>query len=509
MSVFREPVPEFEYPRLIDRSGPFEGESWADYLLRLAEANHIPGGVGAMARLAGVTTQQLVVASPAEMLGRFGIVYADNPCEHPLDAKVDRERVFFASFGRTLKTRICPCCLASDKIPFVRAQWGMPMSVACSRHETLLVDNCRSCQKPLDVLRPHLLQCRCGADLRLQKPVPAERWTMKLREVFSEAYAAQTIGTFARAHELSQEAARTCKWLAAPVEPVTQRRSYAVLDRDGFLTISDALSIRHLLMDAPSSIVASMLAEADPGKKDGFMRVNYRLGAKFFRYMESIAEDVKRLHQPELHPDRIRARRRSLPAVKEAYGIKDLMKVTGNSYGTLLRCIDEGGIPGASYTVDAKTGIRKFNVPPEVYRSIAHAFQQTDTIEVGASQLGCSVDAMRGLVASGCVTARKLALTRHGRNGDRVCPAELRSFAEFLFRAAKTENGPHLERLYFSWWVPGAYNAHRCKWWRKILGAVKEKRISLFKAAVTPVVLNDLYVLRSDLRDLLGARCVP
>jgi len=506
--VFCESVPEFQQPRLIDRGEPLAGESWSDYLIRLSEANYIPGGLGAMARLAGMTTQQLVVASPAEVLGRFGIVYPSAPFEHPLDAKVDRERVFFATFGRTLKTRICPRCLASDKIPFVRAEWGMPMSVACSRHGTLLVDTCQSCHKPLDVLRPQLLHCRCGADLRQQKSDVAERWTEKLQEVFSEAYAAQTFGTFARAHELGQEAARTCKWLAAPMEPKTQRRSYAVLDRDGFLTISDALSIRHLLIDVPRNIVASVIAEADPGKRDGFMRLNYRLGCKFFSCMQSVAEEVKRLHQPELNPDRIRAQRRSLPPVKETYGIKDLMKVTGNSYGTLLRCIDEGGIPEASYTVDLATGAKKFNIPPAVYRSIVQAMQQTDTIEAGAAQLGCSVDAMRGLVASGCVAARKLALTRFGRNRDRVCPAELRSFADFLFREAKTENGPHLERLYFSWWVPGAYNAYRCKWWRKILGAVKEKRIVLFKAALVPVALNDLYVLRSDLRNLLGARCV-
>lgn len=507
--MFREPIPQFEPSRLIDRREPFDGESWADYLIRLAEANYIPGAVGAMARLAGMTLQQLVVANPAEVLGRFGIVHPSAPCEHPLGVKVDRERVFFAAFGRTLKTRICPRCLASDKIPFVRAEWGMPMSVACRCHQTLLVDTCQSCCKPLDVLRPQLLQCRCGADLRQQKTDFAERWTERLQEFFSEAFAAQAFGTFARAHELSQEAARTCKWLAAPVDPKTQRRSYAVLDRDGFLTISDALSIRHLLLDAPRSIVASVIAEADPGKKDGFMRLNYRLGSKFFSCMQSVAEEVKRLHQPELNPDRIRAQRRSVPPVKEMYGIKDLMKVTGNSYGTLLRCIDEGGIPGASYTVDLATGNKTFNIPPGVYRSIVQAMQQTDTIEAGAAQLGCSVDAMRGLVASGCLTARKLALTRHGRNGDRVCPAELRSFAEFLFREAKTESGPHLERMYFSWWVQGAYNTHRSKWWRKILGAVKEQRLALFRAAPAPIALNDLYVLRGDLRNLLGARCVP
>lgn len=217
------------------------------------------------------------------------------------------------------------------------------------------------------------------------------------------------------------------------------------------------------------------------------------------RGVVSLAEDLA-VEQALMVPVHLRAREQSL-----IEGIP----VTGNSYGTLLRCIDEGGIPGASYTVDLAKGKKTFNIPPAVYRSIVQAMQQTDTIEAGAAQLGCSVDAMRGLVASGCVTARKLALTRHGRNGDRVCPADLRSFAEFLFRAAKTEDGPHLERLYFSWWVPGAYNAYRCKWWRKILGAVKEKRIALFKAALAPIALNDLYVLRSDLRNLLGARCVP
>lgn len=73
----------------------------------------------------------------------------------------------------------CPTCLQHDAVPYFRKDWTLELAIACSTHDTALLDACPKCNEPLviDRLHPlvHELACchHCGYDLRCA-PTPPE-----------------------------------------------------------------------------------------------------------------------------------------------------------------------------------------------------------------------------------------------------------------------------------------------------------------------------------------------
>ena len=49
----------------------------------------------------------------------------------------------------------CPCCLAQDKIPYLRKHWRLAYQFVCERHHCLLCDSCSQCHRRIDYSRFH------------------------------------------------------------------------------------------------------------------------------------------------------------------------------------------------------------------------------------------------------------------------------------------------------------------------------------------------------------------
>jgi hypothetical protein len=504
-----DPVPDFEPVRFLCRTMPIDGESWPDYVIRLAEANCIKGGLRAMAYLAGMYANQLLVAAPSEVLLRFGVILPEVLKEHPLDAPPDRKLTMLASHGRCTKTRFCPLCLAADDIPFIRAEWCMPMSIACANHRTLLIDKCQLCGERLDVFRPRLLQCHCGAPLHRQIPLPVEAWVGRLRELFVEAYGAQQFLTFSRAHPLGQKAARVCKWVIAACVPETGRRPVAGLDTDGFLTSEDAVSAGRMLGGTSTEIAKSFMTEVDVGSSQKYQRLNNRLGARVFAQMGAVVEEVKRLQMQFFDPSRRRVEQRAKVMEREdVYALTDLTELTGYCHPTLARCVEEGDLAG-NIAFDEVLGRNYIQIPGTVYREIELVYQQTDSLETAAMRVGCTEHAMKGLVRSECISAVRPLPIRRGPDGVRVRPGEWQKFAAYLFSAAQLESDHRSRRVYFSDWASSKNLIKTARKWRKMLAAIKEGRIRIFKAVEHPTALEELYVAPTDLVKVLGLRASP
>lgn len=507
-SAMQEPashaVSVARFVKLSDRRRPLEGECWPGYLSRLAAENCISGGVSVMGQLLGLTAAQIIASEPSVTLRRFGIDLGDT-LNQRAGSFSGRQRVAFGTSGRTLKARICVACFSEDLEPYVRARWSMPMTLTCQHHNLLLADRCQCCSRSLDVLRPSLTRCPCGADLLAQPSDQTPLWVERLQSLFPEAFAAQTYQTFASAHPLSQHAARVCNWLAAPIDAETGKRPLKKLDRDGFLSAETGSVIEHLLKLPFESIVASVAAEVDlrsPGHE--LKRLSTRLKVKSFSSMRRIAEEVR---QAFLKSQKEGRAERFVPTAiggKVRYGVKDLMRLTGLSYQTILRCVDAGDLPGVSYSV-RNDGLKAFDIPSEVFDSIRRAYDATDSVDQASEHFGCSADALRGLAMSGCLSVRSIRTTTLGNStGDRFCPKELRSFADYLFRRAQRGRDLKRERLFFSAWVPGEYTWVGCKRWRRILEAVREGKVRVYKASSVPNALDDLYLLRTDVQRFLG-----
>lgn len=78
--------------------------------------------------------------------------------------------------------QFCPCCLASDVIPYFRKRWRISLYTICTEHRTRLLDACPHCDSPvafhrIELGKPgqlrHIPLCTChacGFDLRNATP---------------------------------------------------------------------------------------------------------------------------------------------------------------------------------------------------------------------------------------------------------------------------------------------------------------------------------------------------
>lgn len=65
---------------------------------------------------------------------------------------------------RLTKPQICVFCIEDRR--FIEAHFDLAIMVACPVHRIKLVSSCHQCNEPLTWLRPDLLECRCGAQLK-------------------------------------------------------------------------------------------------------------------------------------------------------------------------------------------------------------------------------------------------------------------------------------------------------------------------------------------------------
>lgn len=485
-------------PMLQIRPHPFNGESWGGYLLRLSSRNHLKG-LEVLASIMGLSWQELLVRQPMQSLRALGISWRGEIEDPPLGSQRPEHRVNLPSAGRTRRSRVCPSCLASDEVPYLRAAWEMPMATTCQVHDLLLLDRCGVCDRDLDMLRPVLTECLCSAQLAHQRCSLAPGWLKKLAMVFTEAEIEKPASTFGRSTSLAQEAARTCNWITAPVEPGSRRRRRRVIDREGFLTSRTLSALEPMFLNWPSVLASTLGCECDPTRADGcgFAALNYRLAVHTFTAMREVVNKVKTTIPRGQRPWSEINRRRAVQSEREVYGIKNLMNASGHSYTALVASIDAGQFPGATYKVDPVSGKKKFHIPAAVYHALVKHFRESCDIEDAALMLGCSEDAVRGLVRSKCVGFSPILQSGFRY---RLDPVELSKMAARLFRLASfVRKVQSVERVYFSVWVQGRYHTDTADRWRVLLDAIRSRELTLYTALEAPVQLSDLYLLRDDL----------
>jgi hypothetical protein len=368
----------------------------------------------------------------------------------------------------------------------------------------MLVDTCQVCGQRVDVFRRKVDACNCRAMYKDQRPIHPPTWIAGIGQLFPEAHVCTVARTFEPATPLAQQAARICHWFAARQPLNLGRSTKRIVTRDAFVEIKTANALQPLLVDWPHRLADAVALEVDASSEKGYERLSERLQTSVFSRFRDVIKELKRRSPRNQNPGSAQSMRRLQTRFKTSFGIKDLMAVTGHSHGTLLRCIEEGGIPGATYSIDQKTGQRRFSIPREVFIGIEKAYVATDDIATSAVVAGCSSTAMRGLVRSGCVVGQRLLSTRGGDFCDRIDPAELAGLARSLFAIASTCDGNSRERVYFSAWVPGRYSLRMAKRWRRIFAAILNDALKVYKATPIPIALNDLYVLRHELDSALS-----
>ena len=486
-------------PLLLVRPQPKTGESWGGYLLRLVRGNEVRD-IGALTSAVGLSLNEALVAGPSAVLVQFGISWQGVPSDLPLWRSSDERRLHLARSGRSTRSRICPHCIAEDKVKYARAAWDCPMSISCERHNVMMIDRCSACHRHLTLFRRDVATCACGADLCRQAADMTPSWVLTLRKVFAEAYRTEVVETFSPAQPLAQEAARVCNWLATEPDSATNRRPPRTIDRNAFLTSGTAARLGPLFQNWPSSTATVLKGEVRRGGRGAYVHLCNRLRVDRFDEMRTVVRTLKVLVQPEVQALAATSatKRATQRLVRDVYGIKDLMKATGHSHTALVASIDAGELPGASYQVSTATGCRAFAVTAEAYRMLEAQFKNTTTVDGAAEQLGCSSGVIRALVRGGRIKVQ--SLLQSGLHY-RIDPRELSAVSDELFaHATFRRSNASVDRIYLSAWVTEPVVRLAAIRWATIMANIRAGSVKIFSACKFPSALNDLYMFKSDLR---------
>ena len=144
------------------------GESGQGYLLRLAAQNGL-SGLARVKTMLGCSRFQTLYAQDAPQLAHwFGA--SVQRLSYALEANDGNKRGESATYvghklGRSYffnrsHPRVCPDCV--HELGYCRAAWDFTLTVACVRHQRLLIDRCPACTLPLKWTRPDLCLCDCG-----------------------------------------------------------------------------------------------------------------------------------------------------------------------------------------------------------------------------------------------------------------------------------------------------------------------------------------------------------
>ena len=486
---------------LLVRPQALPGESWGGYLMRLVEANRL-GRLRDLTRLVGYSEQRVLVIDPAAALRALSIEWTGPRPRGWRALDPHRRRANPTGAGRSFRFRVCSLCLSEDATPYIRADWEMPMSIECERHGTLLLDKCGSCHADFDFRRTSASRCVCGARLAAMRTRPSPSWANDLSRVFAEARTGGPTETFGRATPVSQQAARICQWLVAKVDPRTNRRPRRLRQSTGFLTQDCALRVGELLFDWPRNAADALECEMDSSKAYAFKYLSFRLRLGTFRELRTIIKELRLRLRPTKRPRRISSDTSLGATKKNSYGIRDLMRLTNHSYDALVASINAGNLPGVTYKVDQARGLLQFDIPTNVYASLQKAIWATNDIEATAKQLGCSVKAVRGLVASRCLESYSFVVSAYCC---RINAAEAATLATQLFARARYDTKiASMDRVYFSGWASRDCRARTSWRWRRILEAIKHRELQLYAAIPSPIALDELFVVASELKKVLA-----
>lgn len=486
---------------LLVRPRPLDAESWGGYLLRLAVRNSYRG-VNDLALVLGMKATELLAARPEDVLHRFGVQWRILSSHHGHN-RAGRKVKRVLDSGQPVNFRFCPLCLREDSDPYIRAEWDGALGLICSKHDVALLSECSECGEPPSYMQRSHLRCRCGASYSNHQASPAPDHAKNLLMIFSEAQVKQR-ETFSRSTQLEYEAAAVANWLLEPVDPTTGQRKRRARWKHKVLDAKTLAPLASALANWPQSAVDLVRSEYALNERNPAWFLKRRLEVQKFKEMgslvRSLEEDVSRVEAVRLDENR----RILWEPVKSTFTLRDLERLTRIDYRKLVYLCQSGKIPDSVQGGEKVGRYFGIEIPSAVYRAIAKAYEQTDSTKHAAQLVGCSEDAMKGLVRSKNIPAYGLDPSIECW---RVYPKDAVAFAQKMF--ALSQDGMHLnheKRVKFSNLVKGEYTWQSPKKWSRVMTAIQAGKLTLFRSTKDPIALDELFVTEEHYRKVIRPR---
>ncbi len=154
---------------------PYEAESLAGYILRLAERNYYESPNWIL-HLAGLKAQHGVhLCEQPSHPSRLSQLIRVEDKQLFLMASLPHETVYESNIRHytiyKYGIKLCPQCL--KKSAYCRRIWDCQVVKACPLHQCLLIQKCPNCQNDIKWSRPGVRTCKCDFDFRTAKASPA------------------------------------------------------------------------------------------------------------------------------------------------------------------------------------------------------------------------------------------------------------------------------------------------------------------------------------------------
>lgn len=163
------------FPSLLVTPPPYEDESLAGYILRLAQRNYYPSPNWIL-KLAGLKANSSIrlMCNRSEPSRLSQLIQVNDEhlrgmalFPHEVVSEEDSFDYTIYTYGR----KLCPSCL--KEALYCRKIWDWKIVKACPLHQCLLLEKCLGCQKSIRWSRPGVTRCRCGFDFRDALASPA------------------------------------------------------------------------------------------------------------------------------------------------------------------------------------------------------------------------------------------------------------------------------------------------------------------------------------------------
>lgn len=496
--------------KLLMKPPPICGESWPGYLLRLSAENHFPS-LSVIAGVCGYASMtELLRHDPREVLGRLGVrtgdvsEWAPHRTPRPFTCrKSSHGRVF-----REWKTRICPRCLSADADrPYLRSHWDWPMQIHCPMHKALLLEQCSNCKSPIDMRRKRVTHCDCGADFRQLQTPGSKGATNSISRLLPEIDLGRYGKTFEREPDVHGASVRVCQWLAMPADVDGKRPKRKGL-KSVRLTSKDLDRLESLVENWPNALAISIAPEVDLNSLASRTALATRLFRKRFGLFELAIQAIQTTVQGSIlgidcQPEVCRSH-----SLHHRSHISALAQLTGHAPKFLRRQIELGAIAPAILKCGDLVDQDRLEIDAQTLVLATNFYAETLDLASAATNAGCSVNAMRGLVRSDSIPTGSICINPGRLTFRRINPAALYDFLSDLFSRAHCEEDLATDGVKFSDWVTkhahGSLNRHLR--WKDILSSIRAGKLKLHKTVEVPTKLDQLFLCAEDLNSVCDKR---
>lgn len=483
--------------QLLVRPRWFPGESWAGYLLRVANANEIPG-IRCLADMLGVSESHLLTNQPRAVLAALGwserapLVRYTVPTASRSRLPPEEGRQMLVRSGRRLATAICPRCLASDPVPYQRALWEGPLEVGCRTHRTELLRRCTACNHTLQADRCLLLECPCGASLLEQEARALDGAWREILPAFGLKRPEAAAQTFRPICGKEIVAASVVERLAIyEIEKAPILRKQRVSAKPGLEAVELAAP---WFQDWPRGF-ENRYRQALEHNKTAEGRCNSYIQAKtlfapMFPPIQRVVARLARARSCGPQDAKVRDVEYYLSCANQS--VSAVCKLLGLSRAQVVWLLSTGAMPGAK-----RLSRHAFSIPTETVLDLMAHLSQTEDWLRAATRRGLHKRAMKQILRIGLIPA--VSLSDFGIC--RIEPGPWDDFCDLLLACAKPLPGAAFQTIQLEAVIAASQavspDASRTA---RIVGAIARGEMEIYASSKRPKMLNELLVSMSQLK---------